>query len=140
MCKSHYVDCLIKELFSDNSLANPTYTSTTCTKEVNPGQSQVCCMFLWNFIQRLRTGSTVTLLDPKLNKFPCKQRYIAGSAKCSTKPLSKLLTCILSSVRTGFKSYYDTSYSWGGVNQMWILKNSNDLLKINTIQTPLILQ
>jgi hypothetical protein len=25
-----------------------------------------------------------------------KQRYIAGSAKCSTKPLSKLLTCILS--------------------------------------------
>jgi hypothetical protein len=26
---------------------------------------------------------------------PYKQRYIAGSAKCSTKPLSKLLTHIL---------------------------------------------
>ena len=32
----------------------------------------------------------------KLHKCPFKQRYIAGSAKYSTKPLSKLLTCIIS--------------------------------------------
>jgi hypothetical protein len=31
----------------------------------------------------------------KLHKRPYKQRYIAGSAKCSTKPHSKLLTCIV---------------------------------------------
>ena len=64
---------------------------------------------------------------PKLHKCPFKQRYIAGSAKCSTKPLSKLLTCILSAVKTGLQSYCDTSYSRGGMNQMWILKNSKDL-------------
>jgi hypothetical protein len=29
---------------------------------------------------------------PKLHKCPFKQPYIDGSAKCSTKPLSKLLT------------------------------------------------
>ena len=58
---------------------------------------------------------------PKLHKCPFKQRYIAGSAKCSTKPRSKLLTCILSAVKTGLQSYRgcDTSYSWGSVNQMW---------------------
>ena len=33
VCKSHYVDCLIKELGIDNSLGNPTYTPTTLTKE-----------------------------------------------------------------------------------------------------------
>ena len=33
---------------------------------------------------------------PKLHKCPFKQRYIAGSAKCFTKPLSKLLTFIYS--------------------------------------------
>ena len=65
----------------------------------------------------------------KLHKCPFKQRYIAGSAKCSTKPLSKLLTCILSAVKTGLQSYCDTSYSRGGVNQMWILKNSKDMLE-----------
>ena len=63
----------------------------------------------------------------KLHKCPYKQRYIAGSAKCSTKPLSKLLTCILSAVKlTGLQSYCDTSFSRGGVNQMWILKNPKD--------------
>jgi len=50
-------------------------------------------------------------------------------AKCSTKPLSKLVTCILSAVKTGLQSYCDTSYSWGGVNQMSVLKNSKDMLE-----------
>ena len=65
----------------------------------------------------------------KLHKCPFKKRYIAGSAKCSTKPLSKLLTCILSAVKTWLQSYCDTSYWRVDVNQMWILKNSKDLLE-----------
>jgi hypothetical protein len=66
---------------------------------------------------------------PKLHKCPFKQRYIAGIAKCSSKPLSKLLTCLLLAVKTGLQSYCDTSYSRGSVNQMWILKSSKDLLE-----------
>ena len=66
---------------------------------------------------------------PRLHKCPFKWRYIAGSAKCSTKHLSKLLTRILSSIKTGLQSYCDTSYSRGGMNQMWILKNSKDMLE-----------
>jgi hypothetical protein len=61
----------------------------------------------------------------KLNKCPYNQRYIGGS----TKPLSKLLTSILSAVKTGLQSYCDISYSRGGVNQMWILQNSKELLE-----------
>ena len=66
---------------------------------------------------------------PKLHKIPFKQHYIVGSAKCSTKPLSTLLICILSAVKTGLQSYCDTTFSRGGVNQMRILKNSKDLLE-----------
>jgi len=66
---------------------------------------------------------------PKLHKYPFKQRYVAVSAKCPSKHISKLLACILSAVKTGIQSYCDTSYSRGGVNQMWILKNSKDLLE-----------
>ena len=32
-------------------------------------------------------------------------------------------------VKTELQSYCDTSYSRGGVNQVWILKNSSDLLE-----------
>jgi hypothetical protein len=77
---------------------------------------------------------------PKLHKCPYRQRYIAGFAKCSTKPISKLLTYILSAVKTGLHSYYNTSYAMGGVNQMWILKNSNKSFRVHTIKVHLILQ
>ena len=65
---------------------------------------------------------------PKLHKDPYKHRFIAGSAKCSTKPLSKLLTTILTTVKDGLKKYCDVIYSHSGINQMWILKNSKELL------------
>ena len=66
---------------------------------------------------------------PKLHKNPYKQRYIAGSAKCSAKPLSQILARILTTVKEGLQKYCDTSYARSGVNQMWILKNSKELLE-----------
>jgi hypothetical protein len=39
------------------------------------------------------------------------------SAKYFTKPLSKLLTSILSAIKTGLYIYSNTSYSRGAVNQ-----------------------
>jgi hypothetical protein len=129
VCKSHYIDCLIKELGIDNSLGNPTYAPTTLTKEeiLDNHRSVLCSFGISTKDEELDLPSLYWI--PKLHKCPFKQRYIAGSAKCSTKPLSKLLTCILSAVNTGLQSYCDTSYSRGGVNQMWILKNSKDLLE-----------
>jgi hypothetical protein len=71
---------------------NLKYTPTTLTKEE----------ILVNHRSVLRSFGISTKdeeLDlpslywiPKSHKCPFKQRYIAGSAKCSTKPLSKLLT------------------------------------------------
>ena len=67
---------------------------------------------------------------PKLHKSPYKQRFIAGSAKCTTKSLSTLLTSILSAVKSGLQKYCDISFATSGVNQMWILKNSKDLVEM----------
>ena len=51
-----------------------------------------------------------------------------GCDKCSTKPLSKLLFFILSAVKTELQSYCDPIYFVSGVNYVWILKNSKDIL------------
>ena len=61
-------------------------------------------------------------------KNPYKHRFIAGSSKCSTKPLSILLTKLLTHFKQGLQKYCETAYSRSGVNQMWILKNSKELL------------
>ena len=59
---------------------------------------------------------------------PYKERYIAGSSTCSTKELSIHLTKIMSAVKEGQQKYCETVYSRSGINHMWILKNSKDLL------------
>ena len=115
--KSHYIDCLIKELGIDNSLGNPTYTPTTHTKEeiLDNHRSVLCSFGISTKDEELDLPSLYWI--PKLHKCPFKQRYISGFAKCSTKPLSKLLICILLAVKTGLQSYCNTSYSRGGVNR-----------------------
>jgi hypothetical protein len=72
----------------------PTYTVTTLSKDESIdyqmsvlsscGISMISedCKFLWLY------------WVPKLHQCPCKQRYIAGGAKYSAKPLSNILTSI----------------------------------------------
>ena len=64
-----------------------------------------------------------------MHKNPYKHRFIAGSARCSTKPLSILLTKLLTHIKQGLQKYCETAFSRSGVNQMWILKNSKELLE-----------
>ena len=88
------MDCLIKELCIDNSLGNPTYTSTTLTKEaiLNNHRSVLCSFGIST--KDVELDFLPLYWIPELHKFSDKQRYIAGSAKCSAKLLSKLLTSI----------------------------------------------
>jgi hypothetical protein len=67
---------------------------------------------------------------PKLHKNQYKHRYITGSSKCSTKPLSLLLMKILTAVKEKLQTYCATTYTCtrSGVNQMWIIKNCKELL------------
>ena len=66
---------------------------------------------------------------PKMHKNPYKHRFIAGLSKCSTKPLSILLTKLLTHIKQGLQKNCETAYSRSGINQMWILKNSKELLE-----------
>ena len=63
------------------------------------------------------------------NHYKHTVRFIAGSSKCSTKPLSILLTKLLTHIKQGLQKYCETSYSRSWVNQMWILQNSKELLE-----------
>ena len=65
---------------------------------------------------------------PRLHKSPVKHRFIAGSSKCITKQLSNLLTKILTVIKTGLEEYCSINTSHTGVNNMWMLSNSTNLL------------
>ena len=129
ICKTYYYSCLQKELIDNNDVDSSTYQRTDFTKEeILVNHRSVLTSFGVN-TQDENVDLPSLYWIPKLHKDPYKQRFIAGSAKCSTKPLSILLTSILTTVKDGLKKYCDVIYSRSGINQMWILKNSKELLE-----------
>ena len=129
VCKRYYVDILIEELGLHLLPGNPTYNLTDFSaSEVLDNHKSVLTSF---GIQTTDEELDLPFIYwiPKRHKNPYKHRFIAGSSKCSTKPLSILLTKLLTHIKQGLQKYCETSYSRSGVNQMWILKNSKELLE-----------
>ena len=93
------------------------YISTTFTKVEIVDNYR----FLWNFNRIFRLSTVYQNYTYVLTN-----SFIARSAKCSKKHLSKLLTYLLSVVKTWPQSYCDTRC---GVIQMWILINSKDMFE-----------
>ena len=129
VCKRHYVRILSEELGLNSLPGNPTYNLTDFSaSEVLDNHKSVLTSF------GIETRDDELDLPyiywiPKMHKNPYKHRFIAGSSKCSTKPLSILLTKLLTHIKQGLQKYCETAYSRSGINQMWILKNSKELLE-----------
>ena len=122
VCKAHYISCLREELGLNSTAGNPTYTCTPLTKEeILSNHKTVLLSFGINTAEEELERPKLYWI-PKLHKAPYKQWYIAGSARCSTKSLSQILTKILTTVKDGLQKYCNVSYARSGVNQMWILK------------------
>ena len=126
VCKRHYVSILSEELGLNSLSGNPTYNLTDLSaSEVLDNHKSV----LTSFGIETSDDELDIYWIPKMHKNPYKHRLIAGSSKCSTKPLSILLTKLLTYIKQGLQKYCETAYSRSGINQMWILKNSKELLE-----------
>ena len=129
VCKRHYIRILSEELGLNSLPGNPTYNLTDFSaSEVLDNHKSVLTSF------GIETSDDELDLPyiywiPKMHKNPYKHRFIAGSSKCSTKPLSILLTKLLTHIKQGLQKYCETAYFRSGINQMWILKNSKELLE-----------
>ena len=140
ICKKSYIETLIKELGLDNCstlTGNSTYTSCQMSSEDIVNTHDTFMKSLG--IELSDDDKRLPYLNwtPKLHKSPVKHRFIAGSSKCTTiagsskcttKQLSSLLTKILTVIKTGLEKYCSIKTSHTGVNNMWILKNSTNLL------------
>ena len=124
VCKKYYVDILIEELGLHSLPGNPTYnlTNFSASKVLDNHKSILTSFGIQTNNDELDLPDIYWI--PKMPKNPYKHRLIAGSSKCSTKPLSILLTRLLTRIKQGLLKYCETAYSRSRINQIWILKNS----------------
>ena len=131
ICKRYYIETLIKELGLDNCsipAGNQTYTSCQMSSEDNVSTHDTFMKSLSIELSDNDKRLPYLYWTPKLRKSPVKHHFIAGSSKCTAKQLSSLLTKILTVIKTGIEKYCSVKTSHTGVYNMWILKNSTNLL------------
>ena len=117
VCKRHYVDILIEELGLNSLPGNPTYNLTDFSaSEVLDNHKSVLTSFgIQSNGEELDLPYIIWI--PKMHKDPYKHIFIASSSIWSTKPLSILLTKLLTHIKQGLQKYCETAYSRSGVNQ-----------------------
>ena len=83
-------------------------------------------------IQEEQLQLPILLWLPKLHKNPTKQRFIAASHSCTTKPASALITKCLKLIQKAHKIYCDRIKAYTGFDFMWIIDNSLEVHKLLT--------
>ena len=127
----YYIETLIRELRVDHcSTSTENSTNTSC---------QMSSEDIFNTHDTFMKSLGIELSDddkilpylywtPRLHNSLVKHRFIDGSSKCTTKQLPSLLTKILTVIKTGLEKYCSIKTNHTGVDNMWILKNSTNLL------------
>ena len=138
VCKRYYVKVICKELglWPGTTSSNTYIPETMDPKEIS--RNHISHMKSLGFKEdNLSDKFPSFYWTPKLHKRAYKHRFIASSFDCTTKPLSVLLTRILSAIKGKLSNLSSVIYSRTGINEMWILKNSSELLqKMNSFHYP----
>ena len=130
-CKQFYISCLLKESCITEPLKEgSTYKRVDEKSEKDIVNDHSTYMKDHNIL----VSSTQKQLPflywiPKMHKTPSKQRYIAASHSCSTKPLSKKITFCLKLIQQTLVNYCTHISKTRKINPMWIVDNSIEVLR-----------
>ena len=73
---------------------------------------------------------------PKMHYTPSRARFIVSSAKCSTKPLSRVISNTFKLIFNQIQNFHDKSKFYKNYNRFWVINNSKPLIeRLNVINT-----
>ena len=131
VCKYYYIRTLMEELgINSGTNLNSTYINQVNTVDelIQTHATKLADVFNIKLQQKEKNLPQIYWI-PKLHKTPYKARFIAGSRSCTTTRLSKLITECLKLVRSHCTAYCKTIRERTGVNSMWIINNSLDVIR-----------
>ena len=131
VCKYYYIRTLMEELgVNSGTNLNSTYINQANTVDELIQSQATTLADVFNIkLQQKEKNLPQIYWIPKLHKTPYKARFIFGSRSCTTTRLSKLITECLKLVRSHCTAYCKTIRERTGVNSMWIINNSLDVIR-----------
>ena len=131
VCKYDYIRTLMEELgINSGTNLNSTYINQANTVDelIQTHATTLADVFNIKLQQKEKNLAQIYWI-PKLHKTPYKARFIAGSRSCTTTRPSKLITECLKLVHSHCTAYCKTIRERTGVNSMWIINNSLDVIR-----------
>ena len=73
---------------------------------------------------------------PKMHYTPSRARFIVSSAKCSTKPISKVVSNAFKLIFNQIENFHNKRKFYKNINRFWVINNSRPLIeKLEVINT-----
>ena len=73
---------------------------------------------------------------PKMHYTPSRARFIVSSAKCSTKPISRLVSNAFKLIFNQIQNFHAESKFYKNYNRFWVINNSKPLIeRLDVINT-----
>ena len=133
ICKQFYMHCLLKELdMLESDVQRNSAKTYRClkSKPTTIVNRHALYMDKHNIgLDESQKRLPFLYWIPKMHKNPSKQRYIAASHSCSTKPLSKMITLCLKLIQQTHSNHCKAIFKNSGFNRMWIVDNSIDVVE-----------
>ena len=126
ICRRHYAEVIYNEL-DIASAQNPNSTyGITNTSSADIILSHRTKLSNWDLELEEEMQCLPNLYwIPKMHKTPVGERFIIASPKCSTKPLLKDATNILSLCQHNIENFHNKNRIWTGISNFWVIQNNS---------------
>ena len=112
-----------------NSAPCQTYRVVEDTKEnIISNNKNFCNKFDLQVVQDFQSLPIMYWM-PKLHKNPIGSRFIIASKKCSTKPLSTVISRVFKMIFAHVESFHKKSHFYSSFKKFWVVQNSFPVLK-----------
>lgn len=135
ICKRYYVARLLTEVGIPNGSSQTYERLDTDYHKIINDNIELCKKY------GLQVGEREQCLPimywiPKMHKNPVDARFIVASAKCSTKPLSKVVSGVFKLIFMQIRNFHDKSTFYSKYNKFWVIENSSPVInKLSSINS-----
>ena len=135
ICKRFYVMRLLKEVGAIGK-SDPTYEISNINPVELINDDVMLCERYGLKIEEGQKTLPIMYWTPKMHYTPSRARFIVSSAKCSTKPISRLVSNAFKLIFNQIQNFHASSKFYKNYNRFWVINNSKPLIeRLDVINT-----
>ena len=135
ICKRFYVMRLLKEVGAIGK-SDPTYEISNINPIELVNDDVMLCERYGLKIEEGQKTLPIMYWTPKMHYTPSRARFIVSSAKCSTKPISRLVSNAFKLIFNQIENFHVSSKFYKNYNRFWVINNSKPLIeRLDVINT-----